>query len=110
MYRIGAFLPPTLRSHSTTISPSGFDLAEDILRRASPRLEPWNSPLKKLFGGIEKNSLERWRATRYVLCKILEVSVCDLTDGRRLEAVGEMKNVRWCEGENSVFGYCTIVT
>ena len=30
--------------------------------------------------------------------------------GQRLEAVGEMKNVRWCEGENLVFGYYTIVT
>ncbi len=30
--------------------------------------------------------------------------------GRHLEAVGEMKNVRWCKGENSVFGYRTIVT
>ena len=85
---------------------------EDILRRASPRSEPWNSPLKKLFGGVEKNLLARWRATRYVLCleEILKVSVGELTDGRRLEAVGEMTNVRWCEGENSVFGYRTIVT
>ena len=71
------------------------------------------SPLKKLFGGVEKNSLARWRATRYVLClgeMFLEVSAYVWTDGRRLEAVGELTKVRWCEGENSVFGYRTIVT
>ena len=29
-----------------------------------------------------------------------EVSVCDLTKGRDLGAVGEVKNVQWCEEEN----------
>ena len=45
-----------------------------------------------------------------LLGEILEVSACDWTDGRRLEAVGEMNDGWWCEGENSVFGYRTIVT
>ena len=28
------------------------------------------------------------------------MSVCDLTDGRHLEAVGELTKVRWCKGES----------
>ena len=30
---------------------------------------------------------------------IFEGSVCDSTEGRRLDAKGEIKNVQWCEGE-----------
>ncbi len=53
--------------------------------------------------------MEAWKRIRWrdgarrdaysVWKKFCEVSVCALTEGRRLEAVGEMKNGRWCEGE-----------
>ncbi len=63
-----------------------------------------NSFLKKLFGGVEKNSLVRWHATRCVLCseKIFEASVCDLTKGWHLGALGEV--MKWAVGEEESFG------
>ncbi len=72
-----------------------------------------NSFLKNLFGGMIKNLLAQWHVTRCVLCleKIFEVSVCDLTKGQRLGAVGEVNKM--CGGARRkvlVFGYHTIVT
>ncbi len=42
---------------------------------------------------MEKNLLAQWRAMRCVLCleKIFEASVCDLTAGWHLDAVGEVE-------------------
>ena len=47
---------------------------------------------------MEINLLAQWRAMRCVLCleKIFEASVCDLTTGQHLDAVGEVE--KKCSG------------
>ena len=64
---MGEFLPPTPRSHSVNLSPSGTDFT-DVAFKISPNGVPMNSFLNGLLRGRRKKSFICRYVTIVVLC------------------------------------------
>ena len=65
---MGEILPPTPRSHSINLSPSGTDF-KDIAFKISPNGVPMNNFLNGLLGGRRKKLFVCWYVMIVVLCK-----------------------------------------